>query len=52
MAPRSFKAQVQADRRRRGLAALRRRLWTGRWHLVKTAIVVTAAYLIAKWISA
>jgi len=49
---RTFKDQVRTQRRKRALADLRRRLWVGRWFLLKTAAIVTAAYLIAKWIAA
>ena len=48
---RSFKDQVRTQRRKRALEDLRRRLWVGRWFLLKTAAIVTAAYLISKWIA-
>lgn len=48
----SFKDQVRAQRRRRAVAEIRRRLWIRRWFLVRAAAIVTAAYLIAKWIAA
>ena len=50
MAPRSFKAQVRAQRLKRTFDALRRRVWIGRWILLKSAAVVTLAYLVSKWV--
>jgi hypothetical protein len=52
MAPRSFKSQVRAQRFKRDFDALRRRVWIGRWLLLKTAAVVTLAYVVSKWIAA
>lgn len=52
MAPPNFKSQVRTHRRRRAFAEFRRRVWVGRWFLLKTAGVVTLAYLVSKWIAA
>lgn len=49
---RTFKDQVRTQRRKRAVAEIRRRLWVGRYFLLKTAAIVTAAYFISKWISA
>ena len=49
---RTFKDQVRTQRRKRAVAEIRRRLWIGRYFLLKTAAIVTAAYFISKWISA
>ena len=51
MAPPNFKSQVKSQRRRRAFAEFRRRVWANRWFLLKTALVVTAAYLVSKWIA-
>lgn len=52
MAPRSFKAQVRAQRVKRNFDALRRRIWLGRWMLLKAALAVSFAYFVSKWITA
>ncbi|WP_167755620.1 hypothetical protein [Vitreimonas flagellata] len=51
MAPPNFKSQVRAQRRRRALNDFRRRVWIGRWFLLKTAAAVTLAYVVSKWIA-
>ena len=51
MAPPNFKSQVRVRRRRRAFADLRRRVWIGRWFLLKTAAAVALAYFVSKWLA-
>jgi hypothetical protein len=51
MAPPNFKSQVRAHRRRRAFADFRRRVWIGRWFLLKTAAAVILAYFVSKWLA-